>query len=98
MVVVIEYRNNELMESTGDTYTQIILDLENRLNDLKKYQTEHLDKLVKPTNHPSYSKWTGENMARIEYLERMIQLVNYGKYYENEQSREKMAQEPDDEL
>lgn len=73
MIINIYNRNNDLLKD-GKLDEQIIADLEELIEDRKRYQTEHLDKLVKGKSH-HYDEWTKETQLKIKYAERILECV-----------------------
>lgn len=75
----LEFRaNGDYRCGYGEMEEQIIADLEEYLEDRKKYQTEHLGVRVKGLSH-HYDEWTKDNQLVIKYTERLLECVRFRK-------------------
>ena len=72
------YRKGQnALQDAGDLDGQILSDLEGLRENLRRYQSEHLDKKVKGrSNH--YGEWTAENKKKLDWLDRLIQAARAG--------------------
>lgn len=74
MIINLLCRNNELAKN-GRLDEQIIADLEAYIQDQKRYQEEHLDKVVKIGAPHHYDAWTEKTQLGIKYAERILECV-----------------------
>ena len=74
MIINLSHRNNDLIKD-GKLDEQIIADLEEYIEDKKRYQKEHLDKLVKVEAPHHYEEWTKKTQLGIKYAERILECV-----------------------
>lgn len=73
MLINIHNRNNDLLKD-GKLDAQIIFDLEEYIEDRKRYQKQHLDEKVQGLSY-HYEEWTSENQLKIKYAERLLECV-----------------------
>ena len=74
MVINFYHKNNDLLKD-GRLDDQIVADLEAHIEDKKRYQREHLDKLVKVEAPHHYEGWTEKTQLEIKYTERILECV-----------------------
>lgn len=74
MIINLYHRNNELAKE-GRLDEQIIADLEEYIQEQKRYQEEHLDKMVKVEAPHHYEPWTEKTQLSIRYAERILECM-----------------------